>query len=99
LPVTLPETIVRRRCAALIPYARNARTHSDQQVAQFQVLRCYCAIGRIGAHAIRDVPLLDVQARVAHCAGGGALMGTYCRFHQMKPDGSSSPTDRAPRAS
>ena len=23
-----------RRCAALIPYARNARTHSDQQVAQ-----------------------------------------------------------------
>jgi hypothetical protein len=21
-------------CAALIPYARNARTHSDQQVAQ-----------------------------------------------------------------
>ena len=25
----LPETIVRRRCAALIPYARNARTHSD----------------------------------------------------------------------
>ena len=25
---------VRRRCAALIPYARNARTHSDQQVAQ-----------------------------------------------------------------
>ena len=34
MPVTLPETIVRRRCAALIPYARNARTHSDQQVAQ-----------------------------------------------------------------
>ena len=34
LPVILPETIVRRRCAALIPYARNARTHSDQQVAQ-----------------------------------------------------------------
>jgi hypothetical protein len=28
----LPETIVRRGCAALIPYARNARTHSDQQV-------------------------------------------------------------------
>jgi hypothetical protein len=24
----------KRRCAALIPYARNARTHSDQQVAQ-----------------------------------------------------------------
>ena len=34
MPVTLPETIVRRRCAALVPYARNARTHSDQQVAQ-----------------------------------------------------------------
>ena len=34
MPVTLPETIVRRRCAALIPSARNARTHSDQQVAQ-----------------------------------------------------------------
>ena len=34
MPITLPETIVRRRCAALIPYARNARTHSDQQVAQ-----------------------------------------------------------------
>jgi ParB-like chromosome segregation protein Spo0J len=34
LPVTLPETIVRRRCAALIPYARKARAHSDQQVAQ-----------------------------------------------------------------
>ena len=34
MPVTLPETIVRRRCAALIPYAKNARTHSDQQVAQ-----------------------------------------------------------------
>src|SRR6202035_6176537 len=34
LPVILPETIVRRRYAALIPYARNARTHSDQQVAQ-----------------------------------------------------------------
>jgi hypothetical protein len=26
MPVTLPETIVRRRCAALIPYARNARS-------------------------------------------------------------------------
>ena len=34
MPVTLSEAIVRRRCAALIPYARNARTHSDQQVAQ-----------------------------------------------------------------
>jgi len=34
LPVTLPETIVQRRCAALIPYARNARTHSGQQIAQ-----------------------------------------------------------------
>ena len=33
MPITLPETIARRRCAALIPYARNARTHSDQ-VAQ-----------------------------------------------------------------
>jgi hypothetical protein len=33
-PVTLSETIVRRRCAALIRYARNACTHSDQQVAQ-----------------------------------------------------------------
>ena len=33
LPVILPETIVRRRCAALIPHARNARTHTDQQVA------------------------------------------------------------------
>jgi hypothetical protein len=32
--IRLPETIVRRRCAALIPYARNPRTHSDQQVAQ-----------------------------------------------------------------
>ena len=31
MPVTLPEKIVRRRCAALVPYARNARTHSDQQ--------------------------------------------------------------------
>jgi hypothetical protein len=29
--------IVRRRCAALLPYARNARTHSDQQVAQIAV--------------------------------------------------------------
>src|SRR4051794_6972500 len=28
------------------------------------------AIGRIGAQAIGNVPLLDVQARVAHCAGG-----------------------------
>ena len=37
MPVTLPETIVRRRCAALIPYARNARTHSDPQVAQIAV--------------------------------------------------------------
>ena len=27
MPVPLPETIVRRRCAALIPYAKNARTH------------------------------------------------------------------------
>src|SRR5436190_7719566 len=34
VPVTLPHTIVRRRCAALVPHARNARTHSDQQVAQ-----------------------------------------------------------------
>ena len=34
MPVTLPETIVQRRCAALIPYARNARTHSGQHVAQ-----------------------------------------------------------------
>ena len=34
MPVTLPETIVQRRCAALIPYARNARTHSGQQIAQ-----------------------------------------------------------------
>jgi ParB-like chromosome segregation protein Spo0J len=34
LSVKLPEAIVRRRCAALIPSARNARTHGDQQVAQ-----------------------------------------------------------------
>ena len=34
MPVTLSGAIVRRRCAALIPYARNARTHSNQQVAQ-----------------------------------------------------------------
>ena len=34
MPVTLSEAIVRRRCAALIPYARNARTRSDQQVAK-----------------------------------------------------------------
>ena len=34
MPVILFDTIVLRRCAALIPYARNARTHSDQQVAQ-----------------------------------------------------------------
>jgi hypothetical protein len=40
LPVTIPETIVRRRCAALIPYARNARTHSDQQVAQIAASIC-----------------------------------------------------------
>jgi ParB-like chromosome segregation protein Spo0J len=26
--------ILRRPCASLIPYARNARTHSDLQVAQ-----------------------------------------------------------------
>ena len=26
--------IVRRSAAALIPYSKNARTHSDQQVAQ-----------------------------------------------------------------
>ena len=30
MPITLPETIARRRCAALIPYARNARTHSGE---------------------------------------------------------------------
>jgi ParB-like chromosome segregation protein Spo0J len=34
LAILSAETIVRRRTAALIPYARNARTHSDQQVAQ-----------------------------------------------------------------
>jgi hypothetical protein len=34
LAIILSNTIVMRPVAALIPYARNARTHSDAQVAQ-----------------------------------------------------------------
>ena len=67
MPVILPETIVRRRCAALIPYARNARTHSDQQVAHI-------------AASIREArPLPPV---FAECYGGvtiGDRGGIICK--------------------
>ena len=53
MPVILPETIVRRRCAALIPYARNARTHSDQQVAQIAASHHRCTIPHSDAAAGR----------------------------------------------
>ena len=34
MPLPMADTIVMRPVEALIPYARNARTHSDAQVAQ-----------------------------------------------------------------
>ena len=59
MPVILPETIVRRRCAALIPYARNARTHSDQQVAQI-------------ATSIREFGFTNPVLRAARIGGARA---------------------------
>jgi ParB-like chromosome segregation protein Spo0J len=61
LPVTLPETIVRRRCAALIPCARNARTHSDQQVAQIAA--------SIGEFGFTNPVLIDEEDGIiaGHC--------------------------------
>ena len=68
LPVTLPETIVRRRCAALIPYARNARTHSDQQVAQIAA-----SIREFGF--TNPVPIDEGDGIIA---GAGRVLGAHC---------------------
>src|SRR5260370_25508498 len=55
LAVILPETIVRRRCAALIPYARNARTHSDQRIiAGHGRVPRHAKAGRVHAPADRE---------------------------------------------
>src|SRR5260370_11143501 len=67
LPVTLPETIVRRRCAALIPYARNARTHSDQQVAQIAA--------SIGEFGFTNPVLIDEEDGII--AGHGRVLAAH----------------------
>jgi len=90
LPVTLPETIVRRRCAALIPYARNARTHSDQQVAQI-------------ATSIREFGSAAKAARVVRCGHGcgrktpahARIRKEECRGTAADASGSSRGRERA----
>jgi len=67
LPITLPETIVRRRCAALIPYARNARTHSDQQVAQIAA--------SIGEFGFTNPVLIDEEDGII--AGHGRVLAAH----------------------
>jgi len=67
LPITLPETIVRRRCAALIPYARNARTHSDQQVAQIAA--------SIREFGFTNPVLIDEEDGII--AGHGRVLGAH----------------------
>ena len=67
MPVTLPETIVRRRCAALIPYARNARTHSDQQVAQIAA--------SIREFGFTNPALIDEEDGII--AGHGRVLGAH----------------------
>ena len=67
MPVTLPETIVRRRCAALIPYARNARTHSDQQVAQIAA--------SIREFGFTNPVLIDEEDGII--AGHGRVLGAH----------------------
>jgi hypothetical protein len=67
LPVTIPETIVRRRCAALIPYARNARTHSDQQVAQIAA--------SIREFGFTNPVLIDQEDGII--AGHGGVLGAH----------------------
>ena len=67
MPVTLPETIVRRRCAALIPYARNARTHSDQQVAQIAA--------SIREFGFTNPVLIDEEDGII--AGAGRVLGAH----------------------
>src|ERR1700746_2107101 len=67
LPVTSPETIVRRRCAALIPYARNARTHSDQQVAQIAA--------SIREFGFTNPVLIDEEDGII--AGAGRVLGAH----------------------
>ena len=67
MPVTLPEAIVRRRCAALIPYARNARTHSDQQVAQIAT--------SIREFGFTNPVLIDEEDGII--AGAGRVLGAH----------------------
>jgi hypothetical protein len=67
LPVTLPETIARRRCAALILYARNARTHSDQQVAQIAA--------SIREFGFTNPVLIDEEDGII--AGHGRVLGAH----------------------
>ena len=67
MPITLPETIVRRRCAALIPYARNARTHSDQQVAQIAA--------SIREFGFTNPVLIDEEDGII--AGAGRVLGAH----------------------
>jgi hypothetical protein len=67
LPVILPETIVRRRCAALIPYAGNARTHSDQQVAQI--------VASIGEFGFTNPVLIDQEDGII--AGHGRVLAAH----------------------
>src|SRR5436309_8212817 len=67
LPVTLPETIVRRRCAALIPFAGNARTHGDQQVAQIAA--------SIREFGFTNPVLIDEEDGII--AGAGRVLGAH----------------------
>ena len=67
MPITLPETIARRRCAALIPYARNARTHSDQQVAQIAA--------SIREFGFTNPVLIDEEDGII--AGHGRVLGAH----------------------
>jgi hypothetical protein len=57
----------RRRCAALIPYARNARTHSDQQVAQIAA--------SIREFGFTNPVLIDQEDGII--AGHGRVLGAH----------------------
>jgi hypothetical protein len=84
MPVTLPETIVRRRCAALIPYARNARSTatSKSQLDPGAVIRpvrgertraCPSALTR-GACGLARRPAMRVYRLVALTIGAGGAV-------------------------
>jgi hypothetical protein len=52
LAITSPDKIVMRQPSALIPYAKNSRTHSDQQIAQI-ACRPSASVARSGVQVRR----------------------------------------------